>query len=380
VTDEKHLPYDRPVLSKNLSKGEKPEDIALRSAEHFAEHDIEVHCGASVANLDASSRTLRLTSGEELNFDSVLVASGAKPRVLPIPGFNLPKVISLRTPEDAQRISAACQRGKRVVVIGSSFNGMELAASLTRAGCQVTVVGMEAIPFERVLGASVGSAIKAFFESKGVKVLGSTAVANISEDPKGAMTAVLQSGEKLDCDAVVVGAGVTPQASFVEGVDKATDGSLLTDECMQTSAENVFAAGDVATFLSPLSKEQFRIEHWQVAMSQGRIAAKNMLGQKVVFDVQPFFWTVLFGKNLRYVGHCTDFDELHVEGDLDKLNFVAYYCKNGAVKAVATMARDPVAAAAGELLRLGHMPSLADLKKGTKTSADIIQEMNRLNR
>merc|ERR1711972_1306217 len=139
---------------------------------------------------------------------------------------------------------------------------------------------------------------------------------------------------------------------------------MLTDECLQCNVKGLYAAGDVATFRSR-SGENIRVEHWQVASSQGRIAAKAMLDKREAFDSTPFFWTSLFGKNLRYVGRCVDFDDLIVEGDITKLKFVAYYCKKGVVKAVATMARDPVAVAAGELIRMGKMPSATDLKAGT---------------
>jgi len=379
LTEEQHLPYDRPVLSKNLAKASDVRSISLRDAEYFDERDIEVRRGAKVASLDAGSRTVKLTSGEEIRYDAAVVATGATPRVLPIPGADLPGVLVLRTPEDAQRIAALCKSGKKAIVVGSSFIGMEIAATLQRRGCQVTVLGMEAAPFERVLGLRLGLSVKKFFESKGVKFVGNAVCKEIRQDGTsgGGLVAVLKSGEEIHCDAVVTGVGVVPNASFVAGAEKARDGSLVTDQRLKTSAEGLFAAGDVATYRSPATGETLRVEHWDVAVSQGRAAAQAMLGKLDGFDQTPFFWTSLFGKNLRYVGYCTKFDELMVDGDLDKLNFVAYYCYEGVVKAVATMSRDPVAVAAGELMRMGRMPSVADLKSGGATTAGLMQELKR---
>lgn len=381
ISEEKHLPYDRPVLSKNLAKAADPASLALRDDDYFAEHDIEFRRNTAVVGVDAQQKVVRLSGGEEIRYDAALVATGAKPRVLSIPGADFPDVYSLRTPEDAQRIAAACSKGKQVVVVGSSFIGMEVAATLKRRGCEVTVLGMEVVPFERVLGRRIGEAVKTLFESQGVKFIGSAVVNEIVQKaPGGGLVAKLKSGKDLPCDAVIVGVGVVPNAGFVTGAEKGRDGSLITDEKLQTSAVGLFAAGDVATYRSPHTGEALRVEHWDVATSQGRMAAKSMLGKPDVFDQTPFFWTSLFGKNLRYVGHCKEFDELMVDGDLQKLTFVAYYCHKGSVKAVATMSRDPVAVAAGELMRMGKMPSVEDLKAGRASAAGLAEELKRLSR
>jgi len=378
LTEETHLPYDRPVLSKNLAKGAEPKSLALRDEAHFQEHEIDIRFGAAVKELRADEKIVQLVSGEEIKYDAALVATGAKPRLLPIPGGNLPGVMALRTPEDAQRIGAACGKGKKVIVIGSSFIGMEIAATLNRRGCDVTVLGMETVPFERVLGIRVGDAIKNFFEEKGVTFMGSSSVTEITQTEGSGLTASLKSGQKLTCDAVIVGVGVIPNCEFVSGVEKARDGSLVTDEHLKTSGPCLYAAGDVAQYRSP-SGDQLRVEHWDVATSQGRLAAKCMLGETDTFDQTPFFWTSLFGKNLRYVGHCMKFDEFMVDGDLKKLTFVAYYCQNNEVKAVATMGRDPVAVAAGELMRMGKMPSAEDFKSGKATAAGLADRLRELN-
>lgn len=379
LTEENHMPYDRPVLSKNLGKASDPGSLSLRDAEYFDEHEIEVKRSAKVSSLDASKKLIKLASGQEIRYDAALVATGAKPRLLPVPGGSLPGVLALRTPEDAQKISAQCEKGKRVLVIGSSFIGMEVAATLKRRGCEVTVLGMEAAPFERVLGHRLGASMKRFFESKGVTFIGKAVVSEVVQTGSG-LQATTKAGQKLVCDAIVVGVGVIPNAGFVTGAEKARDGSLVTDEFLQCSAEGLFAAGDVATYRSTKSGQNQRVEHWDVAMSQGRLAAKSMAGKKEAFDATPFFWTSLFGKNLRYVGYCAEFDELLVDGDMEKLNFVAFYCYKGVVRAVATMARDPVAVAAGELMRLGRMPSVDDLKVGRSRPGGLASELANLCR
>jgi len=377
ITEERHLPYDRPMLSKNVAKGAEPDSIALRDLAYFEALDIEVTRGKKVASLDAANKVIRFANGEEMSYDCAVVATGATPRKLPIPGGNLPGVLQLRTPEDAEKIAAKCTKGKTVVVVGSSFVGMEVAATLKRRGCDVTVLGMEAVPFERVLGKKVGEVFRDFFQSKGVSFVGGAIVSEIAQAGE-ALSVNMKGGKSLKCDVVVTGVGVIPNAEFVTGVEKARDGSLITDECLQTSAPGLFAAGDVATYRSPSSGSQLRIEHWDVATSQGRFAARGMAGKPSKFDQTPFFWTSIFGKNLRYVGHATQFDELLIEGDLPKMNFVAFYCLKGEVKAVATMGRDPVAVAAGELMRLGRMPTTAQLKGGSKP-VDLLDMLRQFN-
>eukprot|EP00927_Polykrikos_kofoidii_P036853 TRINITY_DN3107_c0_g2_i1.p1 TRINITY_DN3107_c0_g2~~TRINITY_DN3107_c0_g2_i1.p1 ORF type:complete len:636 (-),score=128.46 TRINITY_DN3107_c0_g2_i1:232-2139(-) len=379
LSEEKHLPYDRPMLSKNIAKAAEPASLSLRDQDFFEAHDIEVRLSTRVAGLDAENRSIKLASGEVLRYDCALVATGARPRTLQVPGGNLPNVFVLRSPEDATAIAAECTAGKRVVVVGSSFIGMETAATLRRRGCEVVVLGMEAVPFERVLGRRVGASMKSFFESKGVEIIGEAILSEIRSKGSGGMEAVLKSGKVLPCDCVVVGVGVIPNAGFVSGAETARDGSLTTDEYLQTSAEGLFAAGDLARYKSPHSGQSVRSEHWDVAMSQGRIAARNMVGKKEAYDVTPFFWTSIFGKNLRYVGHCMKFDEIIVDGDIPKLNFVIYYCFEGAILAVATMGRDPVAVTVAELMRMRKMPTAEALKVGDSPTTNLMAELKKLN-
>jgi len=355
--------------------------LSLRDMPYFEEHDIEFRRSAKVTLLDAKRRIVQLASGEEINYDCALVATGTKPRTLSCPGSEDACVLTLRTPEDAQQIAANCVSGKNVLVVGSSFIGMELAATLRRRGCNVTVLGRESVPFERVLGRRLGESMKAFFESKDVKFVGEADLDRIRRSSPGSSSfeAVLKGGKGvLPCDVLVVGVGVIPNSGFITGADKGPDGSLLTDECLQTSAEGLFASGDLASYINPKTGERQRVEHWDVAMTQGRLAARNMVGQREVCDATPFFWTSLFGKNLRYVGYCTEFDEIIVDGNLQTLKFVIYYCFNGSVRAVATMGRDPIAVAAGELMRMNRMPLAEALKATDNPTEALLLELQRL--
>lgn len=238
---------------------------------------------------------------------------------------------------------------------------------------------MESVPFERVLGKRIGQSVKKFFEAKGVKFLGNEMVSEIQGRDGLANAIVLKSGTALPCDAIVVGAGVIPNASLVTGVSKGPDGSIITDRFLKTSNDSLYAAGDVATYARE-GEPPLRVEHWQVACTQGRIAAWNMCEKMLPYDETPFFWTSLFGKNLRYVGNCKKYDELVVEGDLDKMDFVAYYCNKGKIEAVSTMARDPVSIAVCELLRLGKMVTADDIKEGRSHGADLVNRLKALNR
>eukprot|EP00928_Gymnodinium_smaydae_P072124 TRINITY_DN55544_c0_g1_i1.p1 TRINITY_DN55544_c0_g1~~TRINITY_DN55544_c0_g1_i1.p1 ORF type:complete len:662 (-),score=126.97 TRINITY_DN55544_c0_g1_i1:158-2092(-) len=368
-SEEKHLPYDRPVLSKNLNAALDLPSITLRDEAHFAALDIELRLGSKVQALDASSKKLTLVGGESFAYDAAVVCTGASPRKLPVPGIDLPNVMQLRTPEDGKRIFETCKVGKRVVIVGSSFIGMELASTLKKAGCDISVLGMEEFPFERVLGTKVGAALETFFRSRKIKFMKKTKISSIRSD-KDHLVVATSNGD-IPADAVVIGAGVVPNADFVSGVDKAKDGSLLADAGLRTSADGLYAAGDVVSYRCPTSGATRRIEHWDVAMSQGRLAAQNMLGGTATYDVEPFFWTSIFGKNLRYVGYSTDFDDVHIEGDLSTLRFVAVYSKGNVVQAVATMAKDPVAVAAGELLRMRKMPPADTFKKNKMKLEDL---------
>ncbi|KAF8819766.1 pyridine nucleotide-disulfide oxidoreductase domain-containing protein [Cardiosporidium cionae] len=437
LTKEAHPPYDRPVLSKNLKA--EIENITLRDAAFLANADIEFRPNTTVKRVNADKNCIELANGENLQYDKVLVATGAEPRVLNIPGNTLENIFVLRRPEDTAKIANFAKRNSRVVVIGSSFIGMEVAAALRKREAKVTVIGMESVPFERVLGSKVGAVFKNMLEEQGVEYIPKEThstflfgtfdlyevilftldalnkialqqrkymhvVVEISEikdkflcfwihidsGSRGAVNGVeLSNGEVIQADAVVLGAGVIPNAKIVDGVSKSRDGSIeeLFLICLlhlfpssSNEAPNFYAAGDIATFPYFKSGDNIRIEHWDVAMQHGRIAAKNMNGQSIPYNSIPFFWTMLFGKSLRYAGYCHNFDDVICEGDLENYRFVAYYVKNERIVAAATMGMDPAAVAICEALKLNLMPSVSEIRLGFANSTTIIEKLKDHNK
>lgn len=363
---ESFLPYDRTTMSKGyLAEREKQSGVRpSRSEAFYAEHGIEVLVGKRVAKVRVEARQIEFADEGTLHYDALLLATGATPRQLPVPGAELDGVMTLRTPLDADRIAAAAQAGTKAVVIGSSFIGMECAAALRSRNVQVQVVAMEQVPFERVLGKEVGGLFKTIAEESGVVFHFNAQVDHLAGKGK-VEKVVLKGGVELEADLVVVGAGVKPVTDYLEGVAKNPDGSVSVDEFMKVvGADRLYAAGDIAAFPDPLSGERIRIEHWRVAGQQGRVAARNMAGHATPFTQVPFFWTRQFNQNLRYVGHASSWDELVVDGDLGQKNFLAYYVKSGQVRAVAGAGRDKALCAIEECLRLRKMPALAALRAG----------------
>jgi apoptosis-inducing factor 3 len=361
ITRENHLPYDRPNLSKDYLQGNaEPEWIPLRSDDFFAEHNIEVIQRREIARVDAAQKAIIFADGEILRCDALLVATGGEPRKLPFQSDAQLNVFLLRSYDDSDRIIAAAEKGRRAVVIGASFIGMEVASSLTARGCEVTVVAPDAVPFEKILGLEIGKLFQNIHAENGVKFRLAASVVDFAGIQK-VTAVVLENGERLKADLVVVGVGVKPATGFLEGVTLHTDGGVIVDEHLR-AADGVYAAGDIAYFPHPLTRDRQRIEHWRTAMQQGRIAARNMLGKKVAYDSVPFFWTRQFDAGLLYVGHASSWDKIIYQGDVPARDFLAFYIKDGRVLAVAGMNRDREMAAAEELMRLGRMPTAEQLK------------------
>lgn len=361
ITREDKFPYDRPNLSKEYLQGNaEPGWLPLRSEDFFAEHDIEVMRGKEIKHLDATKRTIRFADNQTLACDALLLATGGEPRKLPFQLASQENVFLLRSYDDSNAIISAAEKGKRAVVIGASFIGMEVASSLTARGCEVTVVAPDEVPFQKLLGPQIGRLFQAIHEEHGVRFKLGVSVAGFN-DPEQVTAVILENGERLNADLVVVGVGVKPGTEFVEGVTLHTDGGVIVDEHMR-AADGVYAAGDIAYFPSPLTGERQRIEHWRTAMQQGRTAAHNMAGKEVSYESVPFFWTRQFDVGLLYVGHAQQWDEIIYQGDVSARDFLAFYVKEHRVLAVAGMNRDQEMDAAEELMRLGRMPAAEQLK------------------
>ena len=329
-------PVDRPNLSKDYLAGSAPEDwLPLRPDEFYVSAHIDLRLKTDVASIEPEARNVVLAGGGTVAFDRLLLATGAEPVRLPIPGSQLPHVHTLRSLGDCRAIIEAVKGARRVVVIGASFIGLEAAAALRARDLEVHVVAPEARPMERVLGPGMGDFVRALHEEHGVIFhLGDTVVAI---DGK---RATLKSGAVLEADAVVVGVGVRPRLALAEQAGFALDRGVLVNQMLETGIPGIYAAGDIARWPDPHSKENIRVEHWVVAERQGQTAARNMLGAREAFDAVPFFWSQHYDVPINYVGHAEKWDEIAVHGDIAGRDCLLKYKSGGRVLAVASIYRD----------------------------------------
>jgi NADPH-dependent 2,4-dienoyl-CoA reductase/sulfur reductase-like enzyme/nitrite reductase/ring-hydroxylating ferredoxin subunit len=372
ITRESHLPYDRPNLSKEYLQGKAdPAWMPLRSDEFFAEHDVDVISNREVERVDAAKKLITFADGDTLICDRLLIATGGEPRKLPFQTDEQQNVFLLRSYADADAIIGAADKDKQAIVIGASFIGMEVAASLTKRGCKVTVVAGDT-PFKRIFGPEIGYLFQRVHERNGVEFKLGTSVTGFAGSPK-VKAVVLDPGEQLEADLVVVGIGVTPATGLLTGVKLHKDGGVLVDEYMR-AADGVYAAGDIAWFPSQLSGEGQRIEHWRTAMQQGRVAAHNMAGKETPYNGVPFFWTRQFDVGLLYIGHALSWDEIIFQGDVPARDFLAFYISGSRVTAVAGMNRDKEMASLEELMRLDRMPAVHQLRQGTADFSELLRD------
>lgn len=363
ITAETEIPYKRTALSKGfLQKDAADSPPELRPKEFFDHHSIEVWYGRAVTKVMPYSHSLELEDGSVTTYDQLLIATGGKARTLDVPGHELNNIFTLHQAKDALDILESIQSAQNAVVIGSSFIGMEAAASLTQAGLAVTVISPERVPFEKILGPKVGSRIQQLHEENGVQFRLNQKATGF--EGHGSVEAVVtDGGESVPADLVIVGVGIDPATEICDGMKlHPADGSIVVDAYLQ-AVEGVFAAGDVARFPNAHSDKDVRIEHWRLAAQHGRIAAHNMLGRRVPFKGVPFFWTKQFSMNLHYVGHAESWDDIIIQGNLSDLEFMAFYVEANQIMAVAACGFTQELIAIEELMRLFELPSADILQK-----------------
>jgi NADPH-dependent 2,4-dienoyl-CoA reductase/sulfur reductase-like enzyme/nitrite reductase/ring-hydroxylating ferredoxin subunit len=336
IGPEPDLPYDRPNLSKDYLAGNAPEEwIPLRPRDFYDERRIELLLGTPVTAIDPQAKTVTLKDGRTLGWGALVLATGAEPIRLQIPGFDLPHVHLLRSLADSRAIIEKAKSAKRAVVLGASFIGLEAAAALRTRGLEVTVAAPEDRPLGRVMGPDLGDFIRGLHEEHGVVFKLGTKPAAIT-----ASEVRLDNGESLPADLVVAGIGVRPRVALAEAAGLAVDNGVLVDERLRTSAPGIWAVGDIARWPDPHSGERIRVEHWVVAERQGQAAARSILGNEERFEAVPFFWSQHYDVSINYVGHAVKWDSADLDGSPAERNATVTFKTAGRVAAVATIFRD----------------------------------------
>jgi NADPH-dependent 2,4-dienoyl-CoA reductase/sulfur reductase-like enzyme/nitrite reductase/ring-hydroxylating ferredoxin subunit len=332
IGPEEGPPYDRTIQSKYvLSATEGGEKTPLQDADFYRRHRIE-RLRRRVTELLPARRRIVFEGGETLDYDAALLATGGVPNRLEVPGGE--RAMLLRSDADAAAIARAADATHHAVVLGSGFIAMEAAASLRERGLLVTLVAPDPVPLGRVLGKEVGGALRRLLERRGVTFRLESRVASV--EPEAVR---LEDGTVLPAGLVVAGLGISPNTAMLRGVTFRQDGGVDVDRALRVTG-GLFAAGDVAGFPLHGDGERVRVEHWRVALQQGKVAAQGMLGRAAAYDAVPYFWTIMFKKRVDYVGHAADWDGVQIDGDLEKPEFMAFYIKRGIVLAVAGMDRD----------------------------------------
>lgn len=350
VSPEPGIPFGRPPLSKTYLRSEEDLDgWYVKPASWYEEHDVERPGQASVVNIDATTQSVLLDSGQELGYQKLLVATGGRVRRLEIPGADLPGLHYLRRVADCDAIKREARPGRHAIVVGMGFIGCEVAASLTQLGVHVTSVFPGKVPLERVLGAEVGAVISAFHRANGVELLAGEQIAEF-EGSGRLQAARTASGMRVACDFAVAGTGIQPDLTGMAGLTAAQDNGLLVDELCRTTAPDVYAAGDLANQLHPLFG-RVRVEHYNNAEKMGRAAARSMLGSTAPYDYVHSFWSDQYQHKLEYVGHATTWDEFVVRGSLDEGKLIGFYLTEGLVQAAVGLDRggDPELDLSGEM-------------------------------
>ena len=376
ITHENRLPYDRPQLSKEYMEGASDEGgTQLRPEEFYREHDIEIMFQTKVTGIDIAKKVVSFENGGNLSYDKALIATGGIPLRLDIPGADLGNVFTLRSFDDAEKIFQASEKANNIVIVGSSFVAMETANAFRERKRSVTVVTRDSVPFEAALGPELGKMFRDLHEHNGVDFRFETELDRF--EGEGEVNAVvLKNGDRIKCDMVVLGVGVRPATDFLRDTGMlAPDGSIRVDDHFR-AGQDIFAAGDIATFPEWRTGEKMRIEHWRTSQQHGFVAGRNMAGIDTPYRGVPFFWTNQVGLYFRYVGHAKRWDEIILHGDIAALDFIAFYVRNNQVYAAAGNNREKEMDAIEELMRLDKMPSPDKLGDKSVNMVSLLNDVN----
>ncbi len=334
-SDEAAAPYDRTLLTKDYLDGSFGEDRLPIARHSLDAMGINFDGEAHVESIDVENKRLQLANGVTRSYSKLLLATGAAPRRIDLPGAELPHVVTLRSLADCRRILGALKDVRHVAVIGGSFIALESAASLRSRGLSMSVIAPEPHPMETLFGRALSDLILDVHRHNGVTLRLSSKVTRIHD-----RSIALDNGQQVSADLVILGVGVEPRLEIAQAAGLAVDRGLVVDSRLKTSAEGIFGAGDIVRWPDPHSGQSIRVEHWVVAERQGQVAASNMLGADRPFQMVPFFWTKHFDLSIRYVGHAEQWDDLIVEGDLSRRNAIVRIRGDGRELAIATVGRD----------------------------------------
>jgi NADPH-dependent 2,4-dienoyl-CoA reductase/sulfur reductase-like enzyme len=333
---EADRPYERPPLSKGylLGKDER-ESVFVHEPGWYGENNVDLRLGVTVTGIDRAARQVTVAGGDPVPYDRLLIATGASPRRLKVPGADLDGVLYLRSVEDSERLRAAFQPGRRVVIAGAGWIGLETAAAARQYGCEVTVVEPEPGALYRSVGPELGEVFADLHRGQGVTFRFGEGVSELVGSGGKVSGVVTSAGTEVPAELVVVGIGAIPNAAFATEAGLEVDNGILVDEALRSSDPDIFAAGDVANAFNPLLGRRIRVEHWGNALTGGPVAARAMLGQQVSHDLVPYFFSDQYDLGMEVAGvpEPGGYDEVVYRGDKEALEFIAFYLSDGAVVA-----------------------------------------------
>jgi 3-phenylpropionate/trans-cinnamate dioxygenase ferredoxin reductase subunit len=369
IGEESEQPYERPSLSKDYLRGEAGrEKLYVHTEGFYADQEIELHTSARVAAIEPAAGRVILEDRKALPYERLLLATGAVPRRLSIPGSDLPGVHALRTLEDAESLRKAITPASRVVVVGAGWIGSEVAASARQMGAEVVLIERGNLPLERVLGAEVGAVYRDLHTDHGVELLPGTGVEAFA-GARSVEEVRTSNGRRIACDTVVVGVGAAPRVELAEAAGLVLDDGIAVDERLETSAPGIFAAGDVAAAWHPFYRSRVRVEHWANALNQGPAAARNMLGSALPYERLPYFFSDQYDLGMEYTGYAPNWDEVVFRGDPAKREFIAFWMRDGRVVAGMNANVWDVTGPIGELIR-----SRVQVHRGRLADPDVALE------